>query len=94
MPQKTLTDKLLRNLKAKDKDRVEYSDSVIANDGSLPGSLIVRVSKSGRKTCKRLEYQVFMAACDGRKLKFRNFLKDEFDEPFKTKEANKSKRKA
>ena len=27
-----------------------YSDSVIANDGSLPGSLIVRVSKSGRKT--------------------------------------------
>ena len=50
MPQKTLTDKLLRNLKAKDKDRVEYSDSVIANDGSLPGSLIVRVSKSGRKT--------------------------------------------
>ena len=50
MPQKTLTDKLLRNLKAKYKDRVEYSDSVIANDGSLPGSLIVRVSKSGRKT--------------------------------------------
>ena len=50
MPQVLFTDKLIRNLKSEDADRIDYSDSMIANDGSLPGSLILRVSKTGRKT--------------------------------------------
>ena len=50
MPQVLFTDKLIRNLKSENADRIDYSDSMIANDGSLPGSLILRVSKTGRKT--------------------------------------------
>ena len=50
MPQVLFTDKLIRNLKAEDGVRIEYSDSMIANDGSLPGSLILRVGKTGKKT--------------------------------------------
>ena len=50
MSQVLFTDRLIRNLKAEDGDRIDYSDSMIANDGSLPGSLILRVSQTGRKT--------------------------------------------